>query len=221
MPYQDNANLIYQRTQDFLRKESYQFIGIEETTKIMAWLNTEFPSLSQEVQRNVSLSKIAEILQNLAMENISIRSVRKVVEVIAERSSNDTNVTALIDSVRIGLKDQICNELSQNNTLRVFLLEKEVEELLRASMKPSGLGNYITLSQDHNKRLMTALAIQTKIQRGKNPILVVAQDLRRSVRELIKGDFFNLPILSYQELTDSVKIEPVARISFSSPQTRT
>lgn len=221
IPYQDNASLIYQRTQDFLRKESYQFIGIEETTKIMNWLNSEFPSLSQEVQRNVPLSKIAEILQNLAMENISIRSVRKVVEVIAERASSDTDITSLIDSVRIGLKDQICNELSQNNTLRVFLLEKEVEELLRASMKKTGLGNYITLSQEHNKRLMTSLAIQTKIQRGKNPILVVAQDLRRSVRELIKGDFFNLPILSYQELTESVKIEPVARISFSSPQPRT
>lgn len=208
-----NSELTTQRAHEILRRESHQFIGIEETTKIMGWLGSEFPALAQELQQVIPLSKLTEILQHLAMENISIRSVRKVVEVIVEKASEEGDIKKVIDLVRIGLRDQICNELSQENTLNVLLLEQSVEELLRSSTRESANGQVISISQTDNKKLITGLHTQIIKNRSKNVVLVVPQDIRRNLRELIKNDLFNLPVLSYQELTDTVKVLPLSRIS--------
>jgi type III secretion protein V len=37
-------------------------------------------------------------------------------------------------------------------------------------------------------------------------------DIRRYVRKLIEQDLFELPVVSYQELTPDINIQPLARI---------
>lgn len=213
VPFLDNISLITKRADDILRREGYQFIGIEETTKIMTWLNTDFPALSQELQRNIPMAKMSEILQHLAMENVSIRSVRKVAEIVAEKSTVERSIHSLIDAVRLELRDQICNELSTNNTLNICLLDQDAEEILRGSIRQTSRGEFLTLSEEDNRSLMEAITKETKNNHGQHTILVVAHDIRRALRELIKNDLFHVPVLSYPELTESLNVVPVARIS--------
>lgn len=213
IPSLNNKELVTQRVHEILRRESHQFIGIEETTKIMGWLGNEYPSLSNELQKNISLSKFTEVLQSLAMENISIRSVQKVVEVIAEKASEETDTHRLIDAVRVGLKDQICNELAKKNVLKVLLLERSLEDLLRSSCTESTNGKAITLPQNESKKLIVNITNELRKQSEQNIILVTTNDMRRSLRNLIKNDIFSLPVLSYEELTETITVLPVARIS--------
>jgi type III secretion protein V len=40
-------------------------------------------------------------------------------------------------------------------------------------------------------------------------------DVRRYVRKLIEGDLYELPVLSYQELTQEMTIQPLSRIDLA------
>ncbi len=44
------------------------------------------------------------------------------------------------------------------------------------------------------------------------PVLVVSMDIRRYVRKLIEMDLYELPVLSYQELTQEILVQPLDRI---------
>ena len=45
------------------------------------------------------------------------------------------------------------------------------------------------------------------------PVLIVSMDIRRYVRKLIESDYYGLPVLSYQELTQQINIQPLGRIA--------
>ena len=47
---------------------------------------------------------------------------------------------------------------------------------------------------------------------GNKPVLLASMDIRRFMRKLIEQDLYDLQVLSYQELTPEVNIQPLARI---------
>ncbi|MOA57441.1 Secretion system apparatus protein SsaV [compost metagenome] len=44
------------------------------------------------------------------------------------------------------------------------------------------------------------------------PVLLTSMDIRRYMRKMIEQDLYELPVLSYQELTQDINIQPLARI---------
>jgi type III secretion protein V len=49
---------------------------------------------------------------------------------------------------------------------------------------------------------------------AQNPVLLTSMDIRRTLQKLIEPDFPNLAVLSYQELSPEMNIQPIARISW-------
>ena len=47
---------------------------------------------------------------------------------------------------------------------------------------------------------------------GQRPVLLTSMDIRRYLRKMIEQDLYELPVLSYQELTQEINIQPLARI---------
>jgi type III secretion protein V len=44
------------------------------------------------------------------------------------------------------------------------------------------------------------------------PVLVVSMDIRRYVRRLIEGEHYELAVISYQEITPEISVQPINRI---------
>lgn len=47
---------------------------------------------------------------------------------------------------------------------------------------------------------------------GLRVVLLTSMDIRRYLRKMIEQDLYDLPVLSYQELTQEINIQPLARI---------
>lgn len=52
-------------------------------------------------------------------------------------------------------------------------------------------------------------------QQPHKPVLLTSIDIRRFMRKIIEVDLYELPVLSYQELTPDISVQPLARISLS------
>ena len=44
------------------------------------------------------------------------------------------------------------------------------------------------------------------------PVLLTSMDIRRYLRKMIEQDLYELPVLSYQELTQEINVQPLARV---------
>ena len=44
------------------------------------------------------------------------------------------------------------------------------------------------------------------------PVLLASMDIRRYVRRLIEGEHYRLPVVSYQEITPEISVQPINRI---------
>ncbi|MDE0064932.1 MAG: FHIPEP family type III secretion protein, partial [Gammaproteobacteria bacterium] len=45
------------------------------------------------------------------------------------------------------------------------------------------------------------------------PVIVTAMDIRRYLRKMIEIEFYDLAVLSFQELTQEVTVQPLGKIS--------
>ena len=213
IPFITGEEFVGERISEFFRKEAFQFIGVEEVGKLMAWLEGQFPKLSEELQKVLPVPKLGEILRSLAQENISIRSVKCIIETLVEKAAIERDIPILTDHVRVALREQICHELTNNNQLNVCLLEPDLEDVLRNAIRQTANGPFLALNEEDRQHLIGEIKSQEGNSVKDSFVVVVAQDLRSSLRELIKNDLFHIPVLTYSEITPTVSVVPVARIS--------
>jgi type III secretion protein V len=198
-----------------LKKYASEFVGIQETKFLLGAMETRFPDLIKEATRVMPMQKIAEIFQRLVSEEISIRNLRTVLEALIEWGQKEKDSVLLTEYVRGSLKRHISFKFSSaQNVLSAYLLAPNVEDTIRAAIRQTSSGSYLALDPAVTKRFLESMKrtvgdLSVAVQR---PVLITSMDIRRYLRKLIEQDFYELPVLSFQELTTEVNIQPLARI---------
>ncbi|WP_163834323.1 type III secretion system export apparatus subunit SctV [Spartinivicinus ruber] len=198
-----------------LKKQAEEFIGIQETRYLLSEMEKGFAELVKEVQRLLPIQKISEVLQRLVSEEISIRDVRKVLEALAEWGQKEKDVVQLTEYVRSSLKRYISHKFSNGQQiLPCYMLDQHVEDTIRGGIRQTSAGCYLALDPAVTDNLLTSIKRQVgDIETAaKKPVLIVAMDIRRYVRKIIEAELYALPVLSFQELTEEINVQPLGRI---------
>lgn len=210
--------LILARMEQAIHRTGSQFIGLQETKSILAWLESEQPELAQELQRIMPLSRFASVLQRLASERVPLRSVRPIAEALIEVGQHERDTLALTDYVRLALKSQICHQYSDENSLAVWLLTPESEELLRDALRQTQNETFFALTQDYASTLLGQLRQAFPPLSSQRSLVLVAQDLRSPLRTLLQDEFHHVPVLSFTELESTLSINVIGRLDlYDSP----
>ncbi|WP_350326683.1 type III secretion system export apparatus subunit SctV [Pectobacterium aroidearum] len=204
--------LILARMEQAIHRTGSQFIGLQETKSILAWLESEQPELAQELQRIMPLSRFASVLQRLASERVPLRSVRPIAEALIEVGQHERDTLALTDYVRLALKSQICHQYSDENSLAVWLLTPESEELLRDALRQTQNETFFALTQDYASTLLSQLRQAFPPLSSQRSLVLVAQDLRSPLRTLLQDEFHHVPVLSFTELESTLSINVIGRL---------
>ncbi|HAB98650.1 MAG TPA: EscV/YscV/HrcV family type III secretion system export apparatus protein, partial [Parachlamydiales bacterium] len=116
------------------------------------------------------------------------------------------------------LKRYISYKYSLGQTiLSVYLLDPEIEDMVRGAIKQTSAGSYLALDPDSVQLILHSLrtTIKPTPSGGQPPVLLTAIDARRFVRKLIEGEFPELPVLSYQEIVPEIRIQPLGRVQLT------
>ncbi|WP_151633688.1 type III secretion system export apparatus subunit SctV [Noviherbaspirillum aerium] len=190
------------------------FVGVHEVQRFMRWADRRFPELGKEVNKTVTLPRLAEVVQRLAREGISLRNARLLLETVLEWAPKERDADVIADYVRLALKRQLCHEVARDGLIEVVLLSPEVEEQLREAMRQTSQGTYLDLSPEVEQAFLDQLGelSGTGGTPALPPVLVTAADIRRSVRKLIEEEFFSVPVFAFSELTQHARVQPVGMI---------
>jgi type III secretion protein V len=202
----------------FYRQYAAEFIGIQEVRVILEFVEKSFPDLIKEVTRLVPLQKLTEIFRRLVQEQVSIKDLRTILEALSEWAQSEKDTILLTEYVRSSLKRYISYKYSLGQSiLAVYLLDPEIEDMVRGAIKQTSAGAYLALDPDSIQMILQAMrnTIAPTPPGGQPPVLLTAIDVRRFVRKLIEGEFPDLPAVSYQEVVPEIRIQPLGRIQIS------
>jgi type III secretion protein V len=198
-----------------LRRHASQLVGIQETRQLLTAMEENFGELVKEAHRVMPIQKIAEILQRLISEDISIRDMRAVLEALVEWAQKEKDIVLLTEYVRMGLKRYISHKYSNGqNFLPAYLLAPDVEDVVRDAIRQTAGGSYLALDPEKSQALLDSIRrtvgpLETTVAK---PVILTSMDIRRYVRKLIEQDLYQLPVLSYQELVPEINVQPLARV---------
>jgi type III secretion protein V len=215
IPVMDASQVLTYHLAFVLKKYASDFLGIQETKFLLTSMEARFPDLVKEVTRVLPVQKIAEILQRLVSEEISVRNLRAVLESLIEWGQKEKDSVLLAEYVRSSLKRHISHKYSTGqNMLPAYLLAPAVEETLRGAIRQTSAGSYLALDPAVGKRLLESIksVVGDLTAAAQRPVLLTSMDVRRYLRKMVEQELYELPVLSYQEMTQEINIQPLARI---------
>ncbi len=201
-----------------LRRYSADFVGLQETRSLLTSMEQEYGEITREVQRVLPAQKIAEVLQRLVQEDISIRNLRVIFQALIEWGGKEKDSVLLTEYVRVALKRYISFKFSGGqNILVAYLLDPGAEETLRKAIRQTSSGSFLALEPAAAKRFVDEIKSKASARPDaeRRPVLLTSMDIRRYTRKLIEMDLPDLAVLSHQELTEDLNVQPIGRISLN------
>ena len=219
----DTHEILAMHLTHFLRRNAREFLGIHEVQWMVGRLKEFYPTLADEVTpKPVSLQMLTEILQRLVEEAVSIRDLKTIFQALSEWARVEHDVLTLTEQVRVALKRKICYQLSEGKPLLyVYQLDPEIEEMFRNSVRQGAGGAYLAMDPPVIQQVMNAAQAQigSLPPTAQRPAIITDSDIRRFVKRLLDYQFPEISVLSYDQLTPQITVQPLGVIALQpSPQ---
>lgn len=204
-----------------LRKHAHEFLGLQEIQNILNELEKSHPALIKElVPKVITVLQLSEIFQRLIQEEIAIRDLKTIFSTLAQWAEVERNTLVLTEHIRAGLKRYITHKYAgHSNTLAVYLLDPEIEDMVRNAIRSTEKGNYLALEPETTQEIVEAVGKEIASHPfppgARPPVILTTAEIRRYFRKIIELEFPQLSVLSYQELSENLRIQPIARVSLT------
>ena len=198
-----------------LKRYANEFLSLQETRILFDHMEKEAPELVKEVQRVLPLQKITDVLQRLVQEGISIRDLKRITQTLIEWGQKEKDAVLLVEYVRSALSRYISYKFSGGqNLVAAYLLDPTLEEKIRKSIRQTSGGSYLAMDPATVRSILAVVkrTIGDISKIPHKPVIIVSVDIRRYFRKMIEKDYYELPVLSFQELSAEINIQPLGRL---------
>ncbi|MCQ2388955.1 MAG: type III secretion system export apparatus subunit SctV, partial [Kiritimatiellae bacterium] len=213
--YLDLNGVLTYHLSGVLRRYANEFLSIQETRLLLDHMEKEAGELVREVQRVLPIQKITDVLQRLVQEGICVRDLKRIMQTLIEWGQKEKDAVLLVEYVRSSLSRYISYKFSGGqNLIAAYLLDPSLEEKIRKSVRQTSGGSYLAMDPQTVRAILATVKKTvgdlSKIQQ--KPVIVVSVDIRRYFRKMIDKDYYELPVLSFQELSPEINIQPLGRL---------
>ncbi|HWX13242.1 MAG TPA: EscV/YscV/HrcV family type III secretion system export apparatus protein [Trinickia sp.] len=194
-------------------RHAAEFVGVQETRYLMDAMEGRYAELVKEVQRQLPIGRIADVLQRLVEEQISIRDLRSVFEALIEWAPREKDPVMLAEYARLGLRRHIsARHRAGGAWIKGWMIGDAIENMIRESIRQTSAGSYSALEPEHSRAIVERVRQALAKGEDRNVVLMTAIDVRRFLRKLIERDFSGVPVLSFQEVGDEMELRVMGNI---------
>ena len=164
-----------------------------------------------DLMKDISVSEVQLIVQNLLKERVSVRDLRTILEVISLQSRVSKNPDYLTEQVRQALARSICKQnLADTGELLAVTLAPDVENVIAQGLSPDGTS--LTLDPDFTRKMLDNL--NSELERaisssGNQPVILCSSPIRMPFRRLIERTYPQIAVMSYNEISNNVKAKSI------------
>ncbi|MFH1453741.1 MAG: FHIPEP family type III secretion protein [Armatimonadota bacterium] len=179
-------------------------LNLKQTNE--ALVNELFP-------RYLSVASLRLILKNLLKEEISIRNLANILEIVLENLSATTNPNILTEYIRIANKAYITEKLKdKDDNINVLALDPSLEKLIFDKVDEKN--NTLMINPGEALEILKGIdeKLKTMESLGIKAAILTSPYLRRFVRKIIENTFPYVTVVSYSEIMPMSKVKTVAAI---------
>jgi flagellar biosynthesis protein FlhA len=201
------------------KRHAPELLTRAETERLVARVREQQASLVDELIPGVmSYTDVQKVLQQLLREQVSIRNVETILEVLVDAGKTHKQTEDLVERVRERLGPSICQRVSNaQGELHVLTLAPELERsIVSAVRQREGAGALIAdLSQ--LEALLGGLAKQSEAMMARShlPVLLCPSLVRRHLRALIQRSLPHVTVLGINEVPSTVMVKAFGTVTAS------
>lgn len=215
----DASTVVATHLSQLIQDHAAELLGHEEAQKLLDNLANSHPKLVGElVPKVLPLSAVVRVLQNLLDEQVPLRDMRTILEVLSEHAPKSQDPDYLTTQVRAALGRLIIQEINGLGAdLPVMTLDYRLEQILQKSLQ-AGSGDGV-LDPNLVQGLMNGLkdAHDNNQSLGQPSILLVSDAVRAFVAKLAKPRIQGLHVIGMNEVPADKELRVTAAIGASGP----
>ena len=205
---------------EVVREHVGVLLGYGEIQKILDTLSKDHRALYNDLcPARLPQVAVQRILQNLLVENVSIRDIGLIIEAIVEGVERTRDPDQLTELVRRRLSWQICmGHRGQDGMIAALVPSDAHEQMLAEGLRIEGEGTRSMHKPSDIAAFVSSLEQTVRAQRGQGaPILITSPVVRRFVRQVLSRAsadpaIARLPILSTEEIHPRARLKILGRV---------
>jgi len=208
----DQTSVLATHLAELIKEHAHELLTRQETKRLLDALGEAQPKLVEElVPKVLSLGEVQKVLQQLLREQVSIRDLTTILEVLLDLAPLNKNLVGLVESARQALSRALVRpHLADDGKLAVLTLDGAIEEQLAMAFHPPPVGERPVggLQPSLLRRILDGLRSVVGEQVAVAcPVLLCSSPARYYLRRLLEPFLPKVVVLSPGEVPPLVSIQ--------------
>jgi flagellar biosynthesis protein FlhA len=194
---------------EVVRRHADEILTRDATQKLLEELREESPAVVEEALKVLSLAQVQQVLQLLLREQLPIKQLGTILEVLGDYGAQTQDPILLTTFVRQKLARTICTRYRDaNNILNVVMLDPALEDQIRGGFEHGPGGMFPRLSPGALENLCSKISTEVDklTQQNYPPIVLVNPQIRAGLKYMTMANLPGLIVLSQAEITPDTRI---------------
>jgi flagellar biosynthesis protein FlhA len=218
----DQTTVIGTHLAELIRRHAHELLGRQEVKRLLDSMNESYPKLVEElVPKVMTLGEVQRVLQQLLREQVSIRDLGAILEVLVEAAQQSKAMVHLVESVRQSLGRGLVHPLLDGDGgLRVLMLEQTLEAELLNTFDPQSNGLVLGdgarqagMPTDFLRRLVESVKRLTGgASTSALPVLLCPSPARYHLRRWLEPFLPRVTVLAPAEIPAEIRVRSVGTV---------
>lgn len=212
----DPVTVLVTHLDEIIKRFSNELLGRQEVKMLLDMIRETNNAVVEElVPEYMTIGDIQKVLQNLLCENVPIRDLVSILETLADYAINTKDIELLTEYVRYRLGRTITKKyIKGHNILEVITIHPDVEQTIYKSIQKSFQGSFPALNPDYSTKILSSIdeILMKNNSRSGYSIVLTSPRIRAPLRKLLEMTFPDLPVLSLNEIPNSLEIEGLGMV---------
>ena len=217
----DPVTVVMTHLTEIVRNEAALLLTRNEVVRMLDGTRSRQPGLVEELVPNImAISDVQRILQNLLSEEVSIRNIDLVAEILVDVGRSTKDHGELTEQVRQRLSHVICNDLrGRNDQLAVLSLDPRVEAQITENVGQSDGRSSLVIEPRLAEAMMRKVIpmVDSMIQEGLAPVLLCGPIIRQQLRSFLRRSVPRLAVISVNEVPQSISLKSFGVLKTEEP----
>ncbi|HEX6773642.1 MAG TPA: flagellar biosynthesis protein FlhA [Acidobacteriaceae bacterium] len=213
----DPTTVITMHLSELVRRHAHELLSRAETKRLIDTLNDSHPKLVEElIPKVMTLGEVQRVLQQLLREQVSIRDLGTILEVLVEAAPANKSLPHLVEFCRQAMGRRLVQpHLDADGSLPVLLLDPAIDEELQSSFGDGSrnVSERIALTAPVIRRMADSLK---KLSGGAGatawPVLLCQSPARYHIRRWLEPAAPRVTVLSPGEVPADVRVRSVGTV---------
>ncbi len=215
----DPTTVMVTHMNEVIRTHSHELMGRQEVKSLLDMVREKHGAVVEELIPDLlTVGEVQKVLQNLLREQVPVRDLVSILETLADFAVSTKDTEILTEYVRHKIGRTIVKPyLSEKGCLDVITIHPGIEQEIYENIQKSFQGSFPAISPELNTGILERLDVlqQESVLKNMSPVVLASPRIRSPFKRLIEMTFPDLPVISLNEIPNSVEIEGLGMVKLN------